>query len=213
MIASPHVTGEHDSACLPPPAWMDALQASRWELYQGGPDLDFRRFQELFPIDPLTIKSRCGLLWTRSIQFERGSRFDGPDDDNPGERAAIIECIAADGWTRVDLCAWPVDRPEEFALAFGHAEVLGADQIENPASYFGGHPMPVWRTPERWLQHGGEGAVLLNRTSAPRVLAAARGRLLAEDIDHGRELARLLAPFFDPKHILAPKRAAQRRAA
>jgi hypothetical protein len=207
------VTSDDEMDCPPPPEWMDPLQASRWELLQCGPDLDFRQFQESFPIDPLTIKARCGLLWTRSIQFLPGRRFDGPDDDNPGERAAIIECIAADGWTRVDLCAWPTDRPENFALAFGYADLLGADQIENPASYFNGHPMPVWRTPERWLQHGGEGAVLLNKTGGPRVLAAARGRLLAEDINHGRELARLLAPFFDPKHILAPKSVRQGRAA
>jgi len=185
------------------------LQEARAELYEDVPDANWLAFWKSLQVDQEAVLPRYGAVWTKSLQFFDGGRFDFSDE---GIASVVIEAMSSDAETVVDLVAWPIDRPENFALAFGYGDVLGADQIENPASYFNGHPMPVWRTPERWLQHGGGGAVLLNKTSAPRVLAAARGRLLAEDVDHGRELARLLAPFFDPKHILAPKRAGQRPA-
>jgi hypothetical protein len=149
------------------PEWMNPLQSMRWDLYQRGPALDFRASHESLAIDETTIRARCGLIWTQRLQFFPGRRFDLVDDEGEGEPAVFIECFGADAWTRVDCCAWPVGRPADFALAFGFADLLGVDQIRNPASYFGGRPLPIFRTPETWLRAGGEGCVILNELTAP----------------------------------------------
>jgi hypothetical protein len=189
------------------PAWMGPVDAMRWDVLQRGPAEDFRAYHRALAIDEPSVNARCGLVWTQKLQFfpELGRLFD-LDYDEPGEPAVIIECIDADGLTRIDLCAWPVGRPQAFALAFGHADLLGLAHLQSPASYFGGDPVThVWRTPERWLYQGCEGVVLLNGTSAPPVLAGAPGYLIAEDAAHARELARLLHPFFEHRRILVPQ--------
>jgi hypothetical protein len=188
------------------PAWMGPVDAMRWDIYQRGPDPDFRAFHREFAVDGSNIGPRCGIVWTQRLQFFPELRRFDLDYDEPGEPAIVIECIGADGLTRIDLCAWPVGKPAAFALAVGWADLLGLAHLQSPASYFGGDPVThVWRTPERWLYQGCEGVVLLNATSAPPVLARAPGYLIAEDAAHGRELARLLHPFFEPSRILVPQ--------
>jgi hypothetical protein len=83
-----------------------------------------------------------------------------------------------------------------------------AGQIENPATYCGGGMLKAHRTPESWLRAGCDGFVALNQNSCARAISACPGSIVAEDIDHGRELARLLHPFFDPAKILFPARRA-----
>jgi hypothetical protein len=139
--------------------------------------------------------------------------FDGSDlftFNAGGVSAVVIEVYGDDDETVIDLAAWPVDRPENFATAMG-AALLGAARVCNPASWFPG-PLPIFRTPLKWLQARCQGVVVLDYKSAPLVLADALGDLEAEDEAHQAELRRLLCrPFVNPRNIVAPRMA--RRAA
>ncbi|WP_024279359.1 hypothetical protein [Xanthobacter sp. 126] len=72
--------------------------------------------------------------------------------DPAGELAGVVEVLEIEHGERwlVDHVAWPVDQPSEFATAAGRADLLGADQVDNPASFFGGRPLLVHRTPLGW---------------------------------------------------------------
>ena len=72
----------------------------------------------------------------------------------------------------VDLIAWPIWRPEEFATYFGFAAVLGGDAASNPASFVD-EPCPIWSTPLSWLQADLRGCVVLNPRLAGPILAGA----------------------------------------
>ena len=120
----------------------------------------------------------------------------------------MIEVFDEDGETTVDLMAWPLDKPDQFACALGRADGLGLWQVRNPATYFAGRPLQVWRTPLAWLQASCLGAVVFDTSSARSWLSAAPGLIAGQDIAHARGLARLLHPFVEPTRILAPLREA-----
>lgn len=127
--------------------------------------------------------------------------------DAAGELSAIVEAIEIEAGERwlVDLVAWPIARPAEFASVDGRAVLLGGDEVDNPASYFGGRPLPVHRTPTAWLRAGCRGVVPLDENRAWIRLAGALGRLAAEDEEHARELARMCAGMFSPRRIVFPR--------
>jgi hypothetical protein len=62
----------------------------------------------------------------------------------------------------------------------------------------------IHRTPLAWLKAGCLGAVILNRLTAPIWLGAAMGPIAGENLEHARELARLLHPHVSPRRIIAP---------
>lgn len=121
-----------------------------------------------------------------------------------GVPAGVIEVLAENGETIIDLCAWPLNAPERFATAVGEADMLGIGAIRNPATYAHGRPLQVHRTPLGWLKANCQGCVILNREWGGHWLRKAHGPLLAEDLQHGRELRRLLGPRFDVKRLLVP---------
>jgi hypothetical protein len=128
--------------------------------------------------------------------------------DRAGTRSVAIEALGEDAETVIDVVAWPLEEPDRFRRAIGWAAGLGISQVTNPASYFGGRPLLVHRTPLRWLQAGCCGVVVLDRHSAPRWLGEALGRIAGEDVGHGRQLARMLHGSFDRRRIVAPVRRA-----
>ncbi|MFG1331141.1 hypothetical protein V5F41_07785 [Xanthobacter autotrophicus] len=135
--------------------------------------------------------------------------------DPAGELAGVVEALEIEHGERwqVDHVAWPLDRPSEFATAIGHADMLGADQVDNPASFFGGRPLPILRTPLAWLRAGCRGVVVLDERRAGARLAAALGNLLAEDLDHARELHRMMGRAFPTNRIRVPASSIHRGAA
>jgi hypothetical protein len=126
--------------------------------------------------------------------------------DPAGELAVVIEALEIEHCERllVDLVAWPVDRPSEFAMEGGRTDLLGGDQIDNPASFFGGKPLRVHRHPLSWLRAGCRGVVVLDERRAGPRLAAALGNLLAEDLDHARALHRMMGRAFPTNKIRVP---------
>ena len=135
-----------------------------------------------------------------------GDRFDfANEDERDAEPGAVVEAVATDAET-IDFVAWSTSDPAKFATLLGIADALGEEHVSNPATYFGGQALRVWRTPLRWLQSQCRGVAILNPASTPRWLAAARGPIAGEDIDHAREIARRLCPYFDPGRIGFPRR-------
>lgn len=184
---------------------MTALLSYRTDLFErADPHGDWLRYVSANSIDLTTIYPHVGILGVTGAEFFEGHRFDFSENGTP---AAVIEVIGDDAETVVDLCAWLVDQPQQFATALGHADGLGVWQVQNPATYFGGRPLLVHKTPLAWLQANCRGVVILNERSAPRWLAAAPGPIAGQDVAHARSIARMLAGYFDPESILAPVKA------
>ncbi len=108
----------------------------------------------------------------------------------------------------IDALAWPVSRPDKFAMLTGRAVLLGEASLGLTRL---GEPVPVWRTPLRWLGEAGDGLVILDRATAWRRLRPGPA-LAAEDHDHAREVRSALAPP-GPQPVLIRKGTQLRRAA
>jgi hypothetical protein len=186
-------------AVTPCPLTLIGLRADFYDRADFSGDL--RSYVESEGLELKAIYPFIGVLALTRVRFFPGRRFDFDDDGMP---AAVCEVLASDAASPLDLVAWPVHRPDKFATALGVADGLGADQVSNPATYFADQHLAVHRTPLRWLQAACRGVVVLNVTSAPRWRGAAAGPIAGEDVNHARELARLLHPYFDPARILAP---------
>jgi hypothetical protein len=149
----------------------------------------------------LTVYAFIGILGVTRARFFPDRRFEFYDDGIP---VAVCEVLGDDAETVIDLVAWPVAFPDKFASALGMASGLGTDQAKNPATFFAGQPLLIHRTPLQWIKSGCRGAVILNRLTAPIWLGAALGPIAGEDLEHARELARLLHPHVSPRRIMAP---------
>ena len=138
----------------------------------------------------------CG---TARIQPDDGDLYQ-PDDD--GFEAWIIPCIE-DGET-IDLLALTTD-PVRWWLRLGVAAYLGGDAL---ADTMMDESERVFRTPLAWLRAGApaDGLVVLDHDIARRELAY--HHVVAEDLDHGLELDRLLAIPAHRPQIRVPELAA-----
>jgi hypothetical protein len=182
------------------------LLAMRAQIYDTLPTREGNAYRASLGIDHATIEAACGVVVVAPVQYFRDRSFDLIEDGEAGFLSAIIEVFDADARTIIDLVAWPLNRPDKFATALRRGDGLGIWQVLDAGSYAYSpeRALRVHRTPESWLRARCQGVVILNTPSAPRWLAAAPGPLLAEDLDHGREIGRLLHPLFDPRRILAP---------
>lgn len=185
---------------------LDDLQDARAEFYERAAITVSADYLRDYGIDRDALEARAGCLGILRGEMLPGSRWYFRPD---GDALAVIEVFGPDDESTLDLCAWPADGdPARFATMFGNASVLGAARVENPATYHGGQPLRVFRTPLGWLQAGCEGVVILDRVAAVDTLAEAPGRIAGEDIEHGREIARLLRHYVDPRKVVAPIREA-----
>jgi hypothetical protein len=109
----------------------------------------------------------------------------------------------------IDLIIWHPRTPNRWELRTGAATVLGViePQFLSPA------PVPIWRTPLGWFRAGGTGiCILTNAIAEQRHLLLQVHHLVAEDIEHGREIRDLLTrPIWTP--TISVPTANQRRAA
>ncbi len=186
------------------PSVISNLDAMRLELYERGapPSREWLEYKRALGIDHDTIAAHAGVLCVLPLQYFANRTFDFVDED--GILSAICEVLDTDGETTVDLAAWPLHRPEKIATVTGYGDALGFWQVENPATYFGGAALRIHRTADAWFRAGCCGVVPLNLASAPRWLSCAPGNLLAEDRDHGWQIARAMHGYFEPRRILAP---------
>jgi len=96
--------------------------------------------------------------------------------------------------------------PACFDTMLGRGAILGAGEVLNPATYWGGEPCRLFRTPLEWLKEGAEGcAVILDPLRAKPILEWAPGNLGAMDVDHANQL---IAMGVVPERIVVPMRGA-----
>jgi len=152
---------------------------------------DLDRFQSL-GVDALSLGSPWHILVDRVVFDGSGTfHFSRDAGDDRAEHVFTIAVIGL-GVGIVDICAWHREA-DRFALWLGAGYALGQTQVELPHL----EPLPIWRSPLAWLRAGRRGIVILRPEIAWSRLIDVP--VLAETIDHGRELKRLLAPPFKSK--------------
>ena len=106
-----------------------------------------------------------------------------PDIDHPGPLDATLY-----GDT-IDLVAFDLDRPDWWATLTGLAPTLGYAVFADTVT-----PTQVWRGPLAWLQARCRGIVPLTADDIElrAILHRLPGGIQAQDIEHGRQLERVL---------------------
>jgi len=183
------------------------LLAARAELLcRAEPTMDWLDYVRNNQIDIPTVCRFAGVVAVTHCVFYDHRRFDFADPaEREAEPAAAIVAMGDDGATMIDLVAWPIEAPGRFGSLFGDVAALGADRVGNPASYFAGQHLQIYKTPLRWLQGGCSGAVVIDPHGARIVLRRAVGPIAGEDIHHARALQKL--SHLPASRVLAPLRA------
>jgi hypothetical protein len=128
-----------------------------------------------------------------------------------GVPSAVVEVLDDDGRTILDLLAWPLSEPAAFATAIGNADLVGATTMRNTVNHRFKQPLLVHRTPSGWVMAGCRGCVIVNPEYAGYWLRKCNRQILAEDLEHGRELKQILQrkrvtrtplPEFDMRNLL-----------
>lgn len=185
------------------------IQVLQLEFYEraeqqlGSPD--WCRFERELGVDHRVLYANAGMVTVLPIRLHRDRRF---TFDDAGRLGVVLECLAEDGQTPLDLCAWPLDRPDAFVTALHRAEGLGVEQVTNPATWAFGGALMVHRTPLSWLRSGCRGVVPLDERSAPAWLGRAPGCLVVDDVEHGAVVSRMVGRAVARSKILAPVRRA-----
>jgi hypothetical protein len=186
------------------------LFSARVELNcRGDPSLDWLDYVRNSAIDIETVARFAGLIAVTHCIFYDRRRFDFADPaEREAEAAAVIEALGDDGASVIDLVAWPLEAPGRFASMFGNILMLGAARVTDPATYFDGQHLQLYKNPLRWLKAGCAGAVIIDPHGARLVLRRATGPIAGEDLEHAKAIQKLTG--LPPQRILAPLR---RRAA
>jgi hypothetical protein len=100
----------------------------------------------------------------------------------------------------VDFVAWEMTNPWCFGTLLGKISVLGhVDPLRNP--------IPIWKSPLRWLQEGCIGIVIIDPLRAPQLLHDPKFRFQCEDIEHAAWLADFgivpLEQLYIPREVAA----------
>jgi hypothetical protein len=182
------------------------LLAARAELnLRAEPTLDWLDYIRNNKIEIETVARFAGIIAVTHRVFYTHHRFDFADPaEREAEAAAVIEALGEDGETVIDLVAWPLAAPGRFASLFGNVSMLGSDRVANPASYFGGAHLQLFKTPLRWLQAGCTGAVIIDPHAARIMLRRAIGQIAGQDLNHARAIQKLTQ--LPPQRVLAPLR-------
>jgi hypothetical protein len=142
-----------------------------------------------------------------------GSMFQLAEKDERGAAAAVVHVVTgADAETPIGLVAWRRDWPEEIFTYPTGLPALGINQIDDPATYFGGRPCPVHRTPLGWLKARCRGIAPLDFDALWLALADLPERpggyaLAVEDLEHGDDLMAELNPLPPGVQLCIPSEA------
>jgi hypothetical protein len=143
------------------------------------------------------------------IRYAALRSFQLGEENEPLAVPAMVHVVTGgDAETPIGLVAWRRERPDDVLTYPAGLPALGLDQLDNPASYFGGSALPVHRTPLRWLARGCRGIVPLDLNALWAVLDARRESyaLAAESIEHGHALRAGLQPLPPGVRIVVPHR-------
>ena len=178
----------------------DSVRVYRWLLSVADPDRELYAYPRAKGVDLNHIFNLLGGAVARvPCSFAGLGR--------PTEDCVLLPILDVDDETPIDVLAFSMREPAKFSAMLGLGGVLGANSVDSPASYAGGQPCRLLRTPLKWLQAGCVGcAVVLDAEFARPVLTAAPGDLAAEDEAHARWLVESGA--IDIKHLVIPMRRA-----
>jgi hypothetical protein len=146
-------------------------------------------------VDPAIVAERCGRLVV--VPGYHPLIADAASKEDRRLPHVFCEVRDFDGETAVDLAVWAVDRPDEWYAGHGTGVMLGHVNVETPSE----SPLQIWRDPESWLRAECTGVVLIRTSEAWRDLGRWGGYIVAEDIEHARELNCDGQPFFDIARI------------
>ena len=147
------------------------------------------------------------VAWLAPRHFEFEQYLSECDANIESERALLILVIGYDDQP-VDLAAW-APSTGRLAVWLGRAWALGQHTAYLPRT----DPQDgllIWRNPLHWIGARQRGLVLLEHHRAAEHLSDA-GPLLAEDVEHGQELRKVLTR--PAPRILIPTASLFRRAA
>lgn len=157
-------------------------------------------------IDECLIEPHCGF-----VAVSLGNLFSGPAGNvfrlsNEGRPIVIVGALDAHE-TVSDLVAWPLygSNRTTWATLRLEAELLGIPQALRHRQT--GQPLKLCRSPESWLMDGFDGSCVVSKRHGAHWLNTLPGPFVAEDVDHGRELATLLKPYGKAHliHVPAPE--------
>lgn len=182
---------------------MTPVHLARRQFYDAAePVPELARYLHQYRIDQTAVHAHAGVLAICLGKVFGGNSGDRVFQFDPdGIPIAVLEALASDGLRVVDLVAWPLHRPEEFATAVREADMLGAWHMLRPA----GKPLHVYRTPLSWAKAGCEGCVPVNREWAPYWLDRAGGPFVFEDIEHAEEIKELMGLRARGHRFLVPE--------
>ena len=118
-------------------------------------------------IDYATAEVACGGVFVAPVLAVPPNSFTISEE---GSEGVVVEALAEDGVTVLDLVTWRPSSPHRWRTLLGAAPALGMATAVNPATYFGGLPLQLYRTPLEWLQARCDGAVLLDLKRGARWL-------------------------------------------
>ena len=184
-----------------------AMAAAAEFIAKSEPNTDLNRWLASRGVDVMYAWNVAGpicdhdaTLWPRGI-----FNFTAPEAEDEtfseaelAERANHVRAVVhivrdVDDETPVDLIAWQPQQPARIFRHLGDAVMLGASQLANPASYFGGEPLPVHRSALDWFVAGCRGVVILDPKEFLVRLSALPERpggyaLVAADLPHAKLL-------------------------
>lgn len=147
---------------------------------------DYRKSQGIG--STATMSDCIGIITLARIADHGNQRF---DFDPEGFEAVVFEAMGKDGETAIDLVAWPIDHPNKVLTMFGRCGLVGVFYATNPATYYDGLPLPLYRSPLELFCAGFTGAAVAVPNIASRQLLDLPGRVAAHDLQHGIELQEL----------------------
>lgn len=198
----------HPRVPSPAPAWGDAHGALAEVLVRdeqlGGRNrlLDWMA-EAGVDMNPVWARSYVATALPVTWISAGGARFD-LSRDATAPIGIIIEIRDRTDEAPIDLMAFSPSVPGHMATMFGRVDLLDAWSACNPATYHLGRPLRLHRDPLGWIRGGCRGSVLLRPDRAWSGLPELPGPVLVDDLDHGRELARLTRGYLDPAMIRVP---------
>ena len=169
------------------------LAAMKFNLLSDA-QLQFARWLESNGIHLSHALNVAGPIVEHDIVVFPGATFDFAAPGSADSVRAVVHVARdVDDETPIDLVAWQPQNPARIFRHLGEAVMLGASQLDNPASYFKGQVLRVHRTALDWLAAGCRGVVILDPKEFVVRLSALPARpggyaLAAADITHAKLL-------------------------
>ena len=191
-------------------AHLDGLLAAASFNVVAEPSVDTAAWLRGEGVDVAQALNIAGQIIEHTITIFDRHAFDFAAPGTVGAVRAVVHVVHGDDAVApVDLIAWTRDRPDRVLRCLRAAVALGVDRIANPASYFAGRPLKVYRSPLGWLRAGCRGIVILDadgvRDRLDRLPARPEPyKLLVEDLPHGRALRPLLTPLRPQVRLFVP---------